>query len=130
MSFLRPSQQKRADVLRHTAERSRFPGCSLEGAPRLQPERVAYLMLLKAFSRATCASVPRKVATEKKSRPTQSSCALAMRVSMSQSIPMPAQAPRHARWMSLRMHLHRVLTVHVHCVVYWMSMSRSVLVRV
>ena len=52
----------------------------------------AHLMVLKAFNRAMCASVPRNVTTEKQARPTHSSCALAILVSMSQSIPMPAQA--------------------------------------
>ena len=56
----------------------------------------AHLIDLKAFKRATCASVPRKVATENRARPTHSSWALAIRVSISQSMPMPAQALTHA----------------------------------
>ena len=53
---------------------------------------LTHLSVLRAFRRAMWTSVPRKVASEKHSRPTHSSGALAMRVSISQSMPMPTPA--------------------------------------
>ena len=97
-----------------------MPRIQLGRGPEAAARVVAYLIVLKAFSRATCASVPRKVAIEKKSRPTQSSCALAIRVSMSQSIPIPEQARPHVCQRDFIKHCMRCMhlvgcTVHLHC---------------